>query len=232
MVQIGQVDLEKGPGIVAVIGSDALDTAKRARVLGANILEVRLDLLGIRDTNEAIALLKDVKEQVGLPIIGTNRSTREGGQWSGSEADRIELLISMIERADAVDVELCAPMCSNVADAVTSAGKTLIISSHDFTTTPSSDAMLSILVRSRDAGADIAKMAVTPGSIDDTLRLLEVTTRVDFPVCTIAMGRLGAHTRVVAPLYGSVLTYGAVDRAVAPGQLKIDELKHMLELLS
>ncbi|MCK4928742.1 MAG: type I 3-dehydroquinate dehydratase, partial [Methanosarcinales archaeon] len=36
----------------------------------------------------------------------------------------------------------------------------------------------------------------------------------------------------VAPLYGSVLTYGAVDEAVAPGQLKIDELKHMLELLS
>ncbi len=92
--------------------------------------------------------------------------------------------------------------------------------------------MQSTLAQARDAGADIAKLAVTPGSIDDTLRLLEVTHQAVFPVCTIAMGQLGTHTRVVAPLYGSVLTYGAVDEAVAPGQLKIDELKHMLELLS
>ncbi|MBW6518704.1 MAG: type I 3-dehydroquinate dehydratase [ANME-2 cluster archaeon] len=232
MVWIGNVDLGKGPGIVAAIGSDALNTAKRARVLGASILEVRLDLLGIRDADEATALLDDMKVQVGLPIIATNRCTKEGGQWSGSEAGRIDLLLSTISRADAVDIELSAPLRSKVGDTVKSAGKTLIISSHDFRTTPSSDAMLSILVQEKEAGADIAKLAVTPAGTDDTLRLLEVTHQAGFPVCTIAMGRQGAHTRVVAPLYGSVLTYGAVDEAVAPGQLKIDELKHMLELLS
>ncbi|MCL7475590.1 MAG: type I 3-dehydroquinate dehydratase [ANME-2 cluster archaeon] len=232
MVRIGNFDLGKGPGIVAAIGSDALNTAKRARVLGASILEVRLDLLGIRDADEATALLDDMKEQVGLPIIATNRCTKEGGQWSGSEAGRIDLLLSTISRADAVDIELSAPLRSKVGDTVKSAGKTLIISSHDFRTTPSSDAMLSILVQEKEAGADIAKLAVTPAGTADTLRLLEITQQAGFPVCTIAMGRPGAHTRVVAPLYGSVLTYGAVDEAVAPGQLKIDELKHMLELLS
>ena len=232
MVQIGQLDLGNGPGIVAAIAGDALNTAKQARVLGANILEVRLDLLGIRDIDKAAALLDDLKEQVGLPIIVTNRCTLEGGQWSGSEADRIELLISTISRADAVDVELSAPLRSKVGDAVKSAGKTLIISSHDFTTTPSSDVMQSTLAQARDAGADIAKLAVKQSTSCDTLRLLEVTHQADIPVCTIAMGQLGAHTRVVAPLYGSVMTYGAVDEAVAPGQLKIDELKHMLELLS
>ncbi|MDW7776805.1 MAG: type I 3-dehydroquinate dehydratase [Methanosarcinales archaeon] len=232
MVRIGNFDLGKGPGIVAAIGSDALNTAKRARVLGASILEVRLDLLGIRDADEATALLDDMKEQVGLPIIATNRCTKEGGQWSGSEAGRIDLLLSTISRADAVDIELSAPLRSKVGDTVKSAGKTLIISSHDFRTTPSSDAMLSILVQEKEAGADIAKLAVTPAGTADTLRLLEITQQAGFPVCTIAMGRPGAHTRVVAPLYGSVLTYGAVDEAVAPGQLKIDELKHMLELLT
>ncbi len=232
MVRIGQVDLDREPGIVAAIGSDAIGTAKRARSMGANILEVRLDLLGIRNIDGAAALLDDLKEQVGLPIIATNRCTREGGQWSGSEADRIELLISIIDSADAVDVELSAPLCSKVVDAAKSAGKTIIISSHDFTTTPSTDVMQSTLAQARDAGADIAKLAVTPAGTFDTLRLLEVTHQAVFSVCTIAMGQLGAHTRVVAPLYGSVLTYGAVDEAVAPGQLKIDELKHMLELLS
>ncbi|MCL7413595.1 MAG: type I 3-dehydroquinate dehydratase, partial [ANME-2 cluster archaeon] len=211
---------------------DAIHTAKRARILGAAILEVRLDLLGIRDVDGAAALLKDLKHQVGLPIIATNRCTREGGQWNGREADRIELLISTIDRADAVDVELLAPLRSKVVDTAKSAGKIVIISLHDFSTTPSSDVMLSILILARDAGADIAKLAVTPAGTADTLRLLEITQQAGFPVCTIAMGRLGAHTRVVAPLYGSVLTYGAVDEAVAPGQLKIDELKHMLEVLS
>ncbi|MCK4937471.1 MAG: type I 3-dehydroquinate dehydratase [Methanosarcinales archaeon] len=232
MVRIGQVDLGREPGIVAAVGSDALDMAKRARSMGANIIEVRLDLLGIRDIDEAAALLEDLKEQVGLPIIATNRCIREGGQWNGSEADRIELLISTIDGTDAVDVELSAPLHSKVVDAAKSAGKTIIISSHDFTTTPSTDVMQSTMAQARDAGADISKLAVTPASIDDILRLLEVTKHAVFPVCTIAMGQLGAHTRVVAPLYGSVLTYGAVDEAVAPGQLKIDELKHMLELLS
>lgn len=232
MVSIGNVDLDRGPGIVAAIGRNALDTAKRARVLGAGILEVRFDLLGIRDADGAAALLDDLKNLAGLPIIATNRCSREGGQWDGGEADRIELLISTIDGADAVDVELSAPLRSRVVDAARSAGKTIIISSHDFATTPSSDIMLSTLAQARDAGADIAKLAVTPARTADALRLLEVTQQAGFPVCTIAMGRLGAHTRVVAPLYGSVLTYGAVDEAVAPGQLKIDELKHMLELLS
>jgi len=72
---------------------------------------------------------------------------------------------------------------------------------------------------------------VTPNSTADTLALLTVTQEADFPVSTIAMGKLGRHTRVVAPIYGSVLTYGAVEDAVAPGQLRIDELKHCMEMV-
>ncbi|HIH74626.1 MAG TPA: type I 3-dehydroquinate dehydratase, partial [Methanosarcina sp.] len=86
------------------------------------------------------------------------------------------------------------------------------------------------------AGADIAKLAVMPQSMEDTLNLLKVT--LDFknkgkPVCTIAMGKQGKHTRVVAPLYGSVLTYASIesDTAAAPGQLPADEVKKIMEML-
>jgi len=86
------------------------------------------------------------------------------------------------------------------------------------------------------AGADIAKLAVMPQSMEDTLNLLRVT--LDFKnagksVCTIAMGSQGKHTRVVAPLYGSVLTYASIesDAASAPGQLPVDELKKTMEML-
>ena len=86
------------------------------------------------------------------------------------------------------------------------------------------------------AGADIAKLAVMPQSMEDVLNLLRVT--LDFrnegkSVCTIAMGKPGKHTRVVAPLYGSVLTYASVESsaAAAPGQLPVDEVKKIMELL-
>ncbi|MDL5501677.1 MAG: type I 3-dehydroquinate dehydratase [Candidatus Methanoperedens sp.] len=42
---------------------------------------------------------------------------------------------------------------------------------------------------------------------------------------------MGKHSRIMAPLYGSVMTYGYVDIPVAPGQLRVDELKNMLQLL-
>jgi len=231
MVHIGHVDLCQGPGIVAAIGADPIPTASKARSMGAHILEVRIDLLGIRDTKELLLLLDKLHEQVGLPIIATNRCKKEGGRWDGSEEARVELLVSTLTRVDAVDVELFAPLRNRVVDAARSLNKVLIISSHDFKATPIASVMKATLQQAMAAGADIAKLAVTPNSTVDTLALLMVTQEADFPISTIAMGKLGSHTRVVAPVYGSVLTYGAVEDAVAPGQLRINELKHFMELL-
>ncbi len=231
MVRIGHVDLGQGPGIVAAIGADPIPTASKARSMGAHILEVRIDLLGIKDTKELLLLLDELHELVGLPIIVTNRCQKEGGRWDGSEEARVELLMSALTRVDAVDVELSAPLHNRVVDAARSLNKVLIISSHDFKVTPPASVMTATLEQAMDDGADIAKLAVTPNSTDDTLALLTVTEEADFPVSTIAMGKLGSHTRVVAPIYGSVLTYGAVEDAVAPGQLRIDELKHCMEML-
>jgi len=45
------------------------------------------------------------------------------------------------------------------------------------------------------------------------------------------MGEKGKHSRVIAPVYGSVMTYGYVDTPTAPGQLKVDELKKILKML-
>ncbi len=91
--------------------------------------------------------------------------------------------------------------------------------------------MKRILSESARAGADISKIAVMPSSLRDVLALLEVTLESESPVCTIAMGKLGMHSRVIAPIYGSVLTYGFVEDAVAPGQMRVDELKAALKLL-
>lgn len=224
MVRIGGLELEKS--IVAVIGKNPLDCAKKAKKLGADILEVRIDLLDM-DVCTAILELK----ALDLPVIITNRMKQEGGEWDGSEDERIRTLLSLLPLADAVDIELCAKERDAVVKKARTEGKTVIISTHDFRNTPEPDVMAGIINESFEAGADIAKLAVMPQTLPDVLHLLEVTLHFGGKVCTIAMGNIGRHSRVVAPIYGSVMTYGYVDKPTAPGQLRVDELKSILKLL-
>lgn len=224
MVRIGSLRLNKS--IVASIGKAPVDSAIKAKKLGADLLELRIDLLDT-DARQALAELK----KLGLPVIITNRMKQEGGAWEGSEDERIRTLVSLIPLADAVDIELCAGERDTVVKKTKSAGKTVIISTHDFQKTPELDVMMGIIRESFEAGADIAKLAVMPQSFEDVLRLFEVTLHSKEPVCTIAMGSFGRHSRVIAPIYGSVMTYGYVDKPTAQGQLRVDELKSILKLL-
>lgn len=212
--------------VVASIGKNTLTTAKKAKELGADILELRIDLID----GDPYRILRDIKG-FGLPVIITNRMKKEGGAWEGSEIRRIQKLISLIPHADTVDIELCAEEKDLVVNEVRQAGKKVIISIHDFQNTPDNTIMTGFIREAYDAGADIAKLAVMPHSLNDVIRLLDVTLHSSVPVCAIAMGEIGKHSRVIAPLYGSVLTYGYVDIPVAPGQLRVDELKYMLKLL-
>jgi len=45
------------------------------------------------------------------------------------------------------------------------------------------------------------------------------------------MGNIGKHSRIMAPIYGSLLTYGYVRNPVAPGQMRVDEIRKWLNLM-
>lgn len=233
MVRIGSLELGKRPAIVAVISEEPVESAKAAKWLGADLLELRLDMLEFGSPEEMKKVIERIKSGTGLPCIATNRLHADGGKWQGSEEDRIELLRQAVPLIDAIDIELAAD--ANLREAliktVKAAGKSVIVSSHDFKSTPAVGDMKAILASSFEAGADIAKLAVMPLSMQDTLDLLQVTLDSGRPVCTIAMGDIGRHTRIAAPCYGSVLTYGSIDKAVAPGQIQIHQLKSALEIL-
>ncbi|WP_292382069.1 type I 3-dehydroquinate dehydratase [Methanosarcina sp. UBA289] len=246
MIHIGPLDLEKKAAVVAVILEKPLETSRKAAEMGADLLEIRLDLLGIRDLETAAETIREIKSETGLPVILTNRSSTEGGKWEGKEAERIGLLtellstnlLSLKNGPDAVDIELSAgrEARDQVIKAAKTCGKTVIVSSHDFSKTPAFHEMKIIVGEAFLAGADIAKLAVMPQSRKDVLDLLRIaleTREAGNAICTIAMGKLGKHTRVIAPFYGSVLTYAAVDSEIsaAPGQYQVDEIKKIMELL-
>ena len=241
MTQIGSFDLEKKTAVVAVILEKPLENSKKAAEKGADILEIRLDLLGIRNPERAAEVIREIKAETGLPIIVTSRSGAEGGKWDGKEEDRTGLLINLLslkDGPDAIDIELSAGMKerNRVIKAAKDRETAVIVSSHDFLKTPPLQNMRTIIEEMFLAGADIAKLAVMPLSVGDTLNLLRVT--LDFKdagksVCTIAMGSQGKHTRVVAPFYGSVLTYASIESnaSAAPGQLPVDEVKKIMDIL-
>ena len=201
--------------IVAVLGMEGAEGVKAASE--ADMIELRLDLV-----NEPIQAMKAVRLATTKPIIATNRLKTEGGMFQGSERERIELLLQAAPFADFVDIELSAELRDEFIARV---NKPVIVSYHDFLGMPDEDEMATVLENMKKTGAIYAKIAVTPKNLRDNLRILGLLLDADMPLCMIAMGNIGRHLRAVAPLYGSVLTYGFVAKSTAPGQMSLAELR-------
>jgi 3-dehydroquinate dehydratase-1 len=170
-----------------------------------------------------------------LPLLVTDRPAWEGGE--AADEGRIADLVAAVEHeaVAAVDIELhevAGGEGLDVVDAARDAGMTVIVSVHDFEETPPRSELRRLIERASEHG-DVAKLAVTAESPDDTLALLAVTrahASAGRTVATMAMGEAGRHTRVVAPLYGSRIGYAPVDpsRATAPGQYDLATLSRLV----
>jgi len=202
--------------IVAVLGKDAEKDLQATS--DADMIELRLDLLAGGDL---LQTLKAIREATAKPIIATARLRTEGGMFQGSERERVDLLIKASCYADYVDLELLADQRD---DAIARIIKPVIVSYHDFQGMPEELQLTGIYDEMKKTKAAIAKIAVTPNSLHDNLRILQFLLDADMPLCMIAMGRMGRHLRAVAPLYGSALTYGFVTQSTAPGQMSLAEL--------
>lgn len=214
--------MKKKPRIVASLGREALRDLPSTG--DADMIEVRLDL----EAGDPLGALKEVRLATSKQIIATNRMAAEGGKFEGSERERIEMLRRASDYSDYVDIELRAPLRDEIMKRV---DKPFIVSYHDFDGMLGLDEMRSILEEMKKTRAAIAKIAMTPSGLKDNLKILEFLLEVDMPLCMIAMGEVGRHLRAVAPLYGSVLTYGYVSEPTAPGQLSVSELRQALSLL-
>lgn len=199
----------------------------------ADLIEIRADALR-KPTKELLRrLLEEVKALHGKKIILTLRAEAQGGVFKGSEEERQRLLRAGIPLADYVDLELEMPDLKSMVEEAKKENTRVIISHHDFNSTPGEEGMLRVLREELRIGADIAKLAVKANSMRDVLRLLGVTLEASRygRVCTISMGEYGRLARMASPLFGSMLTYGYVSNPTAPGQLSLTELGQALRIL-
>lgn len=172
-----------------------------------------------------------------LPVIATNRVEGQGGN-APATPERLDVLRTAVEhpRVEAIDLELDAVAAGGGQPVIEHARDheaAIVISTHDFETTPPQTALKQELRRAGEYG-DVAKLATTANDHTDVFDLLAVTHELTMAgecVATMAMGTPGRHSRVVTPLYGSRITYAPVDptRATAPGQYDLETLCQLID---
>ena len=190
---------------------------------GADLLELRIDFMD----NPGSVDIKSIIREIDFPLIATNRKNDEGGFFKGSESKRTKILLEAAKYADIVDIELSTD--DEYLKKILDTANSTIISYHDFKKTPTADKLLEIVKKEKELG-DIAKFAVMPQKMSDTLIVLDVLSMVDNTV-GISMGKLGSYTRVIAPLFGSLITFASIKNASAPGQLDIQTTNDILSKL-
>jgi 3-dehydroquinate dehydratase / shikimate dehydrogenase len=99
----------------------------------------------------------------------------------------------------------------------------VMLSVHDFDRTP--DLPRSVTPPAH-GGVDAVKIAAEARSIRDSVRLLRLA-RKSKNFVAVPMGEAGLPARILALREGSALAYAPVAAATAPGQVSLDEMKHL-----
>ena len=229
-----------GPGglpavVVSLTGpslAQARTQARSAVVAGADVLELRVDLLEEAGTLAApdpldaataaaqvLECLRGLGETIdgAAPLLLTCRTAAEGGRARLDDTAYGALLRSVLDgltdwaperRPAAIDVEVQRGCLPQVCEQAHGLGIDVVASFHDFEATPADDLLEKVLARMAREGADLTKIAVWPTSADDVARLLGVCARA-----TAGTGeRAGLGVPVAAMSMGAL---GAVSR-VAP----------------
>ena len=190
----------------------------------ADIIELRLDLIASFD-------LPTLMQATALPLIVTNRTKTEGGQWKDTEKERVQILRQAIEAgADYVDIETSTPkeLLKSVLD---NKGRTkIILSYHNFSNTMEDlEPLYEIMC---ELPGDILKIVTYAQDISDNLKIFKLLKRAqkeNRKLIGLCMGELGELSRVLSPLLGGFLTFGALEsgKESAPGQILASTLKNI-----
>lgn len=240
-------DINIGEGIpkiaVSITGrtkEEIVDIVGRIDIEKVDIVEWRGDFFkDVLDKDKVLEVLEILRKSLkNTPMIFTFRTKKEGGEKEISE-DYYYLLnktIGKSKNVDIIDIEIFSNL-EKVEALIKSIQKEEIFvigSSHDFSKTPSEEEMISKLKQLESLGSDILKLAVMPKDSDDVLRLLNMTNKmkshIKKPIVTISMGSLGLISRISGELFGSSISFGALDEKSAPGQIPVDDLFNILNL--
>ena len=242
-------DIEIGAGapkiivpIVGVTKDDIIAEAKTFDSIPVDMVEWRVDWFeNVFEFDKVEEVLKELRDALGnIPILMTFRTSKEGGEKAIEPAAYVELnkKAAATGLVDLVDVEAFTgdEYVKEIIAAAHESGVAVVASNHDFDKTPDKDDIVSRLRKMQDLDADIPKIAVMPQNKKDVLTLLAATEEMvseyaDRPIITMSMAGTGLISRLCGEVFGSALTFGAVGKASAPGQMNAADLNTVLNLI-
>lgn len=228
--------------IVAKTKIEILKQAKQLQKKEVDCIEIRIDWFEYAlDVNKVLEILSEIRAILtDKVLLFTFRTKQEGGEKSISAENYKELCecvaksgyVDFIDVEAFMDSELLAVLC----DTAHQSGVYIIASNHDFAKTPSEEEIIKRLQYMDETGADIPKIAVMPQNERDVLTLLSATLKYRElggrkPLITMAMGGYGVISRLSGEIFGSAVTFAALEQVSAPGQMNADEVKRILKTI-
>ncbi|HDL74894.1 MAG TPA: type I 3-dehydroquinate dehydratase [bacterium] len=173
----------------------------------------------------------------GLEVISTCMTIDEGGYFDSTLEQWKELLKLTIDYGTQY-------IMIGLGQAETEQGKELIqyakernvkviIGVHS-QKTPSAIAIITTLLKIREAGADIAKVAYIANKPKDVIEVMKASLyNLGIPKIMIAMGKFGKFWRAVNLIHpwNCWGMFASIKEATAPGQLSVKDIKDILKIL-
>jgi 3-dehydroquinate dehydratase/shikimate dehydrogenase len=185
-----------------------------AAAMGADLVEVRLDCL------DNAPNFSDMLSAKRLPILFSCRRQQDGGNWQGTEEERLVLLRQAImSKADYVEIEY------DVADQIRPfPGCKRVISYTNTGKMPS--AIGEIYEDMLTLKPDIVKLTVRARTPEEAWPLVQILGKPKAPTVVVGLGRPGLMLAVLGKKIGAPWTVAALERGMEafPGQPTIRDL--------
>lgn len=229
--------------IVPIVDRDEQAILNRAASFAGypiDMVEWRADFFDqIGDLQAVEQVLKGLRERLPDKILlFTFRTAQECGAQSIAPKDYLTLNCRVAESGcvDLIDVEIFSENAAENIETIHAAGAKVVGSNHAFDGTPACSEILYRLRKAQDMGADISKIAVMARSPRDVLTLLSATEEMfanyaDRPILTMSMGEAGTISRLAGEIFGSCATFGTIGQSSAPGQIPVNELTQVLDVI-
>ena len=112
-------------------------------------------------------------------------------------------------------------------------GAKLILSYHNLRHTPSLKELQKIVKKMQKMGADICKVVTKAVTVEDNLIPLRLLAESEAPMIAFCLGEKGRISRIMAPQFGSLISYvpPTADFVTAEGQIVFDEWMKIQKML-